>query len=196
MVYLDPSWDHPVVSTQLWFSILWCTFIDSLKIPVDRFCTWVINSRLHLVMSLNNCSILHWTVVQLSVKRNDKVKIPAFFHLPSGCGVCVRVRACVCVCDILLSQVEMPCPCISWLPLPWACLSLKLLWLTVVNHSACAFCFFVFCFFLLLHFELKHFVELRRQMYPWSEVELLTSIENFIVKATNPTAQFLWGKSI
>ena len=54
----------------------------------------------------------------------------------------------------------------------------------------------IFCFFLLLHFELKHFVELRRQMYPWSEVELLTSIENFIVKATNPTAQFLWGKSI
>ena len=58
-------------------------------------------------MSLNNCSILCWTIEHLSVKRNDKVEIPDSFHLPSRCGVCVRVRACmcVCVCDILLSQV-------------------------------------------------------------------------------------------
>ena len=48
-------------------------------------------------MSLNNCSILRWTIEHLSVKRNDKVEIPASFHLPSRCGVCV--------CDILLSQV-------------------------------------------------------------------------------------------
>ena len=48
-------------------------------------------------MSLNNYSILFWTVVHLSVKKNNQVEIPISFYLPLG-RVCVFVCVCVCVC--------------------------------------------------------------------------------------------------